>query len=159
MSKLIDLTGQRFGRLVVMRRTGTAKNRNAKWLCQCDCGNQTVVDGYRLRNGMTRSCGCLRREKSKITVTKNEAFQRNKGKKTSLIDNDGIFYASKIKSQRNRTGVVGVSYDKRSGKYFARLRWHGRYVLIKSFDNLEEAVSSRKKAEEKYWRHNGVDYD
>ena len=57
-----DITGQKFGRLTVVRYEGAAKNGNATWLCQCDCGQRTIVDGYRLRKGATTSCGCYRRE-------------------------------------------------------------------------------------------------
>lgn len=57
MSKLIDLTGQRFGRLVVVERA-ESKNKNSSWLCKCDCGKQTVVSAPNLKSGATRSCGC-----------------------------------------------------------------------------------------------------
>lgn len=60
---LKDMTGQRFGRWVVLRRGGTAlKNRVAVWLCRCDCGTEKIVRGQPLRNGQSRSCGCLRNE-------------------------------------------------------------------------------------------------
>lgn len=58
MSKLIDLTGQRFGRLTVIERTITSKSGRAKWLCQCDCGKSTTTTGTNLRTGVTKSCGC-----------------------------------------------------------------------------------------------------
>lgn len=58
---LIDLTGKRFGRLVVIKQAERKNNRIA-WLCKCDCGNEKVVVGKTLSNGLTRSCGCLRKE-------------------------------------------------------------------------------------------------
>ena len=61
MGKFIDLTGQRFGRLTVVCRSGSINNR-AVWLCQCDCGNETHVRSSLLVNGRTRSCGCIRRD-------------------------------------------------------------------------------------------------
>lgn len=61
MPKLIDLTGQRFGRLTVIERA-ISKGKNTVWFCQCDCGNTTVSDGYQLRNGITLSCGCYHKE-------------------------------------------------------------------------------------------------
>lgn len=61
--KAINLTGVRFGRLVVQRREGTSKNNGqAKWLCLCDCGGQTVSLGGNLRSGHANSCGCLSME-------------------------------------------------------------------------------------------------
>ena len=64
MSKTINLTGQRFGRLVVITQAATTKQGNARWLCQCDCGNQVVVRSLCLRKGESKSCGCLRKELS-----------------------------------------------------------------------------------------------
>lgn len=60
---VIDLIGQRFGRLVVVERAPNAENRRgARWLCQCDCGNTCVVRSYSLRSGETKSCGCLTKD-------------------------------------------------------------------------------------------------
>lgn len=57
--KATDLTGQRFGRLVVVQRSGADKWGCPTWLCRCDCGKQTIVPGHNLRSGRTKSCGCL----------------------------------------------------------------------------------------------------
>ena len=65
---LIDLTGQKFGRLTVLYRdTETEKlrkDRHAMWKCQCDCGNYTTVIGKDLRAGKSQSCGCLQKERT-----------------------------------------------------------------------------------------------
>ena len=57
-----DLTGQRFNRLTVIARHGTNKFRASTWLCQCDCGNTTVVARSALLSGGTKSCGCWHRD-------------------------------------------------------------------------------------------------
>lgn len=62
MSKLIDLSGQRFGRLTVIERTEKESKGQARWLCRCDCGNTAIVQSYDLRSGNTQSCGCQRKE-------------------------------------------------------------------------------------------------
>ena len=54
-----DITGQRFGMLTVIKRTGTNKHRKALWKCKCDCGRTTVVSSVDLVTGNTKSCGCL----------------------------------------------------------------------------------------------------
>src|SRR4051812_3422225 len=55
-----DLTGERFGRLLVLERAGSqAKSGNALWRCRCDCGGESTCSGTDLRR-RTRSCGCLR---------------------------------------------------------------------------------------------------
>lgn len=66
--KLINLTGQRFGRLVVLCRDtveiGKTKTKSGQfgWQCKCDCGNLCVIRSGELRYGSTKSCGCLRKE-------------------------------------------------------------------------------------------------
>lgn len=57
-----DLVGLRFGRLLVLRRSGTASSGHATWACVCDCGTETVVRSHLLVSGETRSCGCLRHD-------------------------------------------------------------------------------------------------
>lgn len=61
MSKVIDLTGRTFHRLTVIRHHSVV-NRTYKWECLCECGTTTVVDGSKLKNGHTKSCGCLLKE-------------------------------------------------------------------------------------------------
>ena len=63
MGRLIDLTGQRFGRLVVVERAENV-GKNAAWICKCDCGKQVVSAGFDLVRGKAKSCGCLKREKA-----------------------------------------------------------------------------------------------
>ena len=63
MSEKKDLTGHRFGRLVVIREAGRSKDGKVLWLCKCDCGGEVVVTSDNLRSGNTQSCGCLKRER------------------------------------------------------------------------------------------------
>lgn len=62
MPKPIDLTGQRFNKLTVIKRMKNNKDGRAMWLCKCDCGNERIILGKSLRNGHTQSCGCLNKE-------------------------------------------------------------------------------------------------
>lgn len=64
MSKIINIQGQKFGRLSVIDYVGI-KNRTAFWKCLCECGNVVEVAGYKLRSGHTKSCGCYSRERIK----------------------------------------------------------------------------------------------
>lgn len=68
---VVDITGQRFGRLVVVGRAGTNADRKATWRCRCDCGNDIVVCGKDMRVGDTNSCGCLAAEKFGAVITKH----------------------------------------------------------------------------------------
>ena len=61
--KMKDLTGQRFGKLAVTGFAGYGHNsrqRVSLWDCACDCGNTCTVQGYLLKNGRRKSCGCIR---------------------------------------------------------------------------------------------------
>lgn len=60
----IDLTGKRFGRLVVLEKVGR-NDRGVTWKCKCDCGNIKEVCGLDLRESSVQSCGCLKKEFSK----------------------------------------------------------------------------------------------
>lgn len=67
MARLDDLTGQRFGRLVVIDRAPdhvtAGGEKSVAWSCLCDCGVKKIVRSNELRNGKTISCGCYRKEK------------------------------------------------------------------------------------------------
>lgn len=70
MSKLNDLKGQRFGRLIVLQRgADRGKQKKTAWICQCDCGNVCEPLATELRRGTTQSCGCMAREKIVATST------------------------------------------------------------------------------------------
>ena len=57
MSALVDLTGNRYGKLTVLYQVPSV-NRNSSWACKCDCGKQTIVQAPNLKSGSTRTCGC-----------------------------------------------------------------------------------------------------
>ena len=63
MGKIIDLTNQRFGALVVLKQSGRDNSGKIMWLCKCDCGNKKTIRGNDLRSGKIQSCGCLRKQK------------------------------------------------------------------------------------------------
>lgn len=72
----IDLSDQRFGKLVVIGFSHTDKHGNAMWKCKCDCGNERVVMGRSLRIGHTTSCGCLHRERLTRAVSTHRMSQK-----------------------------------------------------------------------------------
>ena len=75
MSKKIDLTGHKYGRLLVIGEAepfyGSGRKRRM-WLTQCDCGNTLVVRGENLRQGNTTSCGCVK----KIRIKESNSTHR-----------------------------------------------------------------------------------
>lgn len=71
MPKLINLTGQKFGHLLVLEQA-PSRNKHVYWKCQCDCGNITEKTSQSLRNGAATHCGC----QLKITQKKDAAINR-----------------------------------------------------------------------------------
>lgn len=67
---LLDLTGQRFGRLTVVERAPNNQGQT-RWLCHCDCGTERNVNAGSLQAGLTLSCGCLGRERRIKSLTKH----------------------------------------------------------------------------------------
>ena len=75
MSRVVDMTGERFGRLVVIKRVmPSSKDGYAMWLCQCDCKKMKIIKGGSLRSGDTNSCGCLHIERF---LTHGEGSQKH----------------------------------------------------------------------------------
>lgn len=72
MMKRLNLEGLRFGRLVALSDSGSAKGQRL-WQCQCDCGQSAMVRAAALRSGNTRSCCCLFTESVKESFTTHGA--------------------------------------------------------------------------------------
>jgi hypothetical protein len=65
----LNLSGERFGRLTAIEPIGPNKNKQIVWRCLCDCGNETFVVAAVLHRGDVRSCGCLRRDTTRVNKT------------------------------------------------------------------------------------------
>lgn len=63
LSGPINMVGQKFGMLTVLRENGRSCNRSIMWECICDCGKKVTIDGVSLRNRHTKSCGCYKKIK------------------------------------------------------------------------------------------------
>jgi hypothetical protein len=74
---MIDLTGQRFGRLIVQSIAGRTKDHKVAWKCVCDCGNTIVVSSSHLKSGNTKSCGCLQVARTVETSTTHGLKRKN----------------------------------------------------------------------------------
>lgn len=86
MSKLIDLTGQKFGRLTVLRKDTERKtNCGSYWICECECGNIKSIRSSSLRNGDIQSCGCYRTEQIMKSKLKNGTIDNLVGQRFGLL--------------------------------------------------------------------------
>ena len=78
MSARIDLTGKRFGAWTVRSFGGANELGQTVWLCHCDCGTDRLVVAQTLRNGLTKSCGCLKGIKiAQARTTHGGAFKKS----------------------------------------------------------------------------------
>lgn len=111
MGGFIDLTGETFGRLSVLRREENDK-RGTIWTCLCECGVQKVVSTQLLRTGHAKSCGCLQREawcKTTHGATNTKAFrawQMMKNRCTNKNHKDWLYY-----------GIRGITFCERWGSF------------------------------------------
>lgn len=71
-ANFIDITGQRFGRLIAVEPINRNPKQGMYWKCKCDCGRETIVFGRALRKGQTKSCGCWH-----IEASTNRIVSRN----------------------------------------------------------------------------------
>lgn len=73
----VNLSGQRFGRLVAVERAPRSKGGATMWACKCDCGNMVTVQYSNLKRGATQSCGCLNHE-NRVNHIKHGGNRRGK---------------------------------------------------------------------------------
>lgn len=89
MPQKIDLTGQVFGRLTVLKEEIPKKTKRVRWICQCECGTIKPIGSNELRSGKTLSCGCLRNEKVRQAIG-NKLEGKRFGRLTVLKQVDSI---------------------------------------------------------------------
>ena len=119
MKKRLDLVGQRYGKLTVLRPAEDIGGVTA-WVCRCDCGQEAVVRTCNLRNGGTKSCGCQRR--SKITQM--------------------------VRARKNNTSSVsGVEWLPLRNRWKATICFNRRRYFLGEYPNFEDAVKVRMQAE------------
>ncbi|MGN1298074.1 MAG: HNH endonuclease [Clostridia bacterium] len=142
--KKIDLTGKKFNNLTVISENGKT-GKEILWKCKCDCGNVVNVRGYDLKNGHTKSCGCIRKENSKSTIReKNKQYiDKNFVEGTSLSQLKASF-------KNNTSGHKGVTWDKHSKKWKAFIYFQNKRIYLGNFKDINKAIKAREKAEEEY---------
>ena len=133
--KRLDLAGQRFGMLTVLRPAENIGTMTA-WVCRCDCGRETVIRTNHLRSGGNRSCGC-------------SGGSRNARKSLTYVDGTCVEMLRSRKVQKNNTsGVCGVTRDLRGRMWRATICFKGKSYYLGSYQEFEDAVKARKQAEE-----------
>ena len=94
-ANFIDMTGQRFGRLLVLgnaeSKTRPNGSKRSMWKCKCDCGNIKIVGGTNLRRGLTTSCGCYRDEHNREVQSKENKYDLSGEYGVCYFNNGGHF--------------------------------------------------------------------
>lgn len=135
-----DLSGQRFGRLLVLRFADDLEKFEAsRFICKCDCGNTCIVRSQNLLNGDTTSCGCFKKEVLKKTRERNN------------VDGTSIGRLTRKTIATNKSGERGVNWNKYTKRWVASITLQGKHYS-KSFINFEDAVEYRRQLEEELWR-------
>ncbi len=132
-----DLTGRRFGKLLVGAPTERRESGWVVWRCRCDCGNETVVGQTLLQSGKTKSCGCLQ----------NEIIKEN----LKLVDGTSVTILEANKKRQwssNTSGHKGVCQNKKNGRWVAQITFKGKTYYLGSYKKLEDAVKARQRSEE-----------
>lgn len=141
----IDLTGKRFGNLLVLRKVKNHNKRNTsqKWLCKCDCGKETISSLDALKSGNQVSCGCYNSE-----LHKKLAKEIDLGN-TMRFDGTKISGLNRKLNSNSSSGHKGVYFDKNENAWFAHLRIRGK-LYKQRCSNLNEAIEVRKELERKF---------
>ena len=146
MGKHKDLTGQRFGRLTVVKRAENVDGR-ATWTCLCDCGKSAIVSAKNLKNGSTNSCGCLKREVLIKTLGNTAgAIRELYWREGTMLNRLG-----QKPSKRSCSGVTGVFPDRARGCWAAEISISGVKHNLGRFAKIEDAIKARKLAEDQYF--------
>ncbi len=142
-SRTRNLTGERFGRLIVTGDLGM-KGKRHLWRCVCDCGKEITATQDHLLQGLTKSCGCLH----------DTVYREN----LKLVDGTSV---TKLETRRgklnadNTSGCTGVylqsSHGRRTGRWIAQICFKGRRYHLGVYQRLEDAVKARKAAEEQLY--------
>lgn len=129
-----DLTGQKCGEITVIRYNGVSEGGRRLWLCQCSCGNTINLTTTQIKSGKIKSCGHLyKTEVAKIADC---------GTNPASI-------ASQKMSKRNTSGIKGVWYDQRRGKWTADIMFRRKKYRLGRYKKKEDAAAARKEAEER----------
>lgn len=131
MPKHIDITNQKFGKLLVKERAESNLSGLARWLCLCDCGNSKIINGHSLRVGATKSCGCLVRERNSLTYGQAaynqvlNSYKNNARKKKIEWELSKEDFENLVKNKCNYCGIEPLNIGKSTSKFTGNCIYNG----------------------------------
>lgn len=142
-SRRIDITGQIFGELKVIRLSERRNERNVLlWECLCSCGETTYVMGSSLRAGHYKSCGCKQKLKRDKGAREHEKADSVDGTRKSALK-------AKL-HKNNKSGVKGVMWMESRQEWKAYIGFKGKQINLGYRKDKDEAIALRQEAEKKY---------
>lgn len=148
MGAFKDLTGQRFGKLTIIKKSERrGKDGSVYWECLCDCGNISFASTGNLKRGNIKSCGCGQISARIESLPK--AFERFK---EFNIEETNILNLKMKKPRHNKSGFKGVCRDNSRNKWMSYIEINKKRIYLGFFDEIEDAILARKKAEEIYFK-------
>jgi len=125
MPSMIDITGQRYGRLTAVSKSDSV-NKRTYWNCVCDCGSQFKARTGFLRNGKTSSCGCYQKESARQKMLKHGRADRKNNKSEFVVYTrethikrkyglDMETYNQMLKDQDNKCAICSYEFGQKQG--------------------------------------------
>ena len=154
MGKFIDLTGQKYGKLTILKKSEQrTSGGRIQWECECECGNKILATGDHLRSGHTKSCGCLQKQIAREINFKDISNQRF-GKLIAIAneksnsqgaaiwkckcDCGNIIYVRGMDLRNGHTTSCGCSISKGEEKITKILLDNGiKYTIQQTFDSCK----------------------
>lgn len=118
LGQRMDLTGKRYGQLTVISENRRSEKGKYYWNCICDCGNKKIVDGYELRRGNIKSCGCLQKIPP-IIIKHNMSHSKLYSVWTAMKQRCN----NKKDKNYKRYGGRGITVDKRWKEFEPFMKW------------------------------------
>lgn len=155
-----DITGLKSGRLTALKATCKRDcNGSVMWECPCSCGNTALVSAHNLIDKRVRSCGCLRKDNSKVTGN-----ALGESTKNVCVNGTNIRNLTSKVPKNNTSGIKGVSWDNSRKLWVAQIAFKGTHYNLGRYKDIKEAEKARKVAEDnmygnflewyKQYRHN-----
>lgn len=156
-----DLTGQRFGRLIVISQAGRTKTQQVIWYCICDCGNKVEIRSQSLINSRTQSCGCLSESFIASEIKKYFVKEYNAETEYKILKNPNtrnwLRYDIYIPKGENPK-ISGIYVEINGEQHYNIHRWHKRMAKRNNTTPEQEFQyqKSRDKLKKKFAKENGV---
>jgi len=149
-----NLVGQTFGKLTVIKKNierRYVQRKGAVWDCICSCGKSHTVNGYSLRTGASRSCGCLQKELVSARG-KQRGCEHLRGYEQDRVDGIVVCSLTRGMLRSNTSGYKGVSKVASTGKWRAYITINDKQKNLGQYEDIQDAIQARQEAEKEIFK-------